>query len=67
VPGGLTGWLSWRPHAQRLVAPVLLFEGVGSPRYLSEIIDVLGEGFPHAQVQELSGAHALHIVSMDRP
>jgi hypothetical protein len=44
--------------------PALLFKGKGSPDYLREIIDVLGEEFSSAEVRELPGAHALHIVSM---
>lgn len=46
--------------------PVLLFKGIGSPGYLREIIDVLGQDFPHARVEDLPGAHALPIVSIDR-
>lgn len=85
VPQSVPQWPVWSQHRQSLrtgdaafrhdddllrvtgfAAPVLLFKGVGSPGYLREIIDILGEEFPHAQVQELPGAHALHIVSMDR-
>ncbi len=29
-------------------------------------MDVLGEEFPHARVEDLPGAHALHLVSMER-
>lgn len=46
--------------------PVFLFKGVGSPRYNREIIDILGQEFPHARIEELPGAHALPIVSIDR-
>ena len=85
APQSVPQWPVWSQHRQSLrtgdaafrhdddirrvtgfTAPVLLFKGVGSPGYLREIIDILGEEFPHAQVQELPGAHALHIVSMDR-
>ena len=44
----------------------LLFKGEGSPEFLQDIIDILGQEFPHAQVEMLPGAHALHIVSMKR-
>ena len=46
--------------------PVLLFKGVGSPKFLTEIIDILGQEFPDATVKELPGAHALHIVSINQ-
>lgn len=51
-------------RVRRFRSPVLLFKGVGSPHYLRDIIDVLSEEFPSAQVHELPGAHALHLVSM---
>lgn len=53
-------------RVRRFPRPVLLFKGEGSPAYLRGIIDILGEEFPHARVEELPGAHALHIVSMPR-
>lgn len=53
-------------RVRRFPRPVLLFKGEGSPEYLRGIIDVLGQEFPEARVQELPGAHALHIVSMGR-
>lgn len=46
--------------------PVLLLKGVGSTSYDREIIDILGQEFPHARVEELPGAHALPIISIDR-
>ena len=46
--------------------PVLLFKGEGSPEFLLDIIGILGEEFSQAQVETLPGAHALHIVSMER-
>ena len=46
--------------------PALLFKGEGSPEFLQDIIDILGQEFPYAQVEMLPGAHALHIVSMER-
>ncbi len=46
--------------------PTLLFKGEGSPSYLREIVDVLGEEVPNARTEDLPGAHALHIASMDR-
>ena len=51
---------------RRLQQPVLLFKGGGSPDYLREIIDVLGQELPSARVEDLPGAHALHIASMTR-
>ncbi len=45
--------------------PVLLFKGEGSSKLQMEIIDVLGENFPDAQVYTLPGGHALPVVSMD--
>jgi hypothetical protein len=51
---------------RRFQQPVLLFKGGGSPDYLREIIDVLGQELPSAQVEDLPGAHALHIASMTR-
>ncbi len=83
VPQDMPQWPLWSQHRQSLrtgdVAfrhddriervrtfsrPVLLFKGQGSPDYLREIVDVLGEEFPQARVEKLPGAHALHIVSM---
>jgi len=51
---------------RRFQQPVLLFKGGGSPDYLREIIDVLGQELPSARVEDLPGAHALHIASMTR-
>jgi pimeloyl-ACP methyl ester carboxylesterase len=84
-PRSLPQWPVWMQHRQSLRTgdvpfrhvddlsrvkqfdkPILLFKGVGSPRYLREIIDILGQEFPHARVEELLGAHALPIVSIDR-
>jgi len=53
-------------RVRRFDRPVLLFKGEGSPSYLREIIDVLGEQLPNCRREELPGAHALHIASMDR-
>ncbi len=53
-------------RVQRFDRPVLLFKGEGSPDYLRAIIDVLGEELPNGRVEELPGAHALHIASIDR-
>lgn len=53
-------------RVRRFDRPVLLFKGEGSPSYLREIIDVLGEELTNGRVEELPGAHALHISSMDR-
>jgi len=66
-----TGDLAFRhwndlTHVKQFDKPVLLFKGVGSPGYLREIIDILGQEFPHARVEELPGAHALPVVSIDR-
>jgi pimeloyl-ACP methyl ester carboxylesterase len=44
--------------------PVLLFKGEGSAKFDQKVLDILGEEFPHAQVETLPGGHALHIVSM---
>lgn len=84
APQTMPQWPQWVAHRQSLrtgdVAfrhddnitrvrqfdrPVLLFKGEGSPPYLRGIIDVLGEEFSSARVQELPGAHALHLVSLD--
>lgn len=46
--------------------PVLLFKGEGSADFLLQIIDVLGQQFPYAKVEQLPGGHALHIASKDR-
>lgn len=85
VPQNLPQWPLWMQHRQSLRTgdaafrhddditrvrnfkkPALLFKGQGSPDYLRSIVDGLGEEFPNASVHELPGAHALHIVSMDR-
>ena len=64
VPGGLTGWLSWKPHAERLskdhkvVRVQLLTVNMGLRR------ERLPE-FPYADVHDLAGGHALHIVRME--
>lgn len=84
-PRTLPQWQVWVQHRQSLRTgdlafrhvddlsrvrafdkPVLLFKGVGSPRYLRAIIDILGKEFPSAGVEELPGAHALPVVSIDR-
>ncbi len=83
VPQEMPQWPLWSQHRQSLRTgdaafrhddriarvrafprPVLLFKGQGSPDYLREIVDVLGEEFPRARVEELPGAHVLHIVSL---
>ncbi len=46
--------------------PVLLVKGVGSARFLRQVIDLLGKELPQAEVIELPAGHAPHIVSMDR-
>ena len=65
-----TGDVAFRHHdditrVRQFDRPVLLFKGEGSPPYLREIIDVLGEEFNAARVRELPGAHGLHLVSLD--
>lgn len=84
-PRTLPQWPVWLQHRQSLRTedlpflhqddlsrvkqfdrPVLLFKGVGSPSYFREIVDILGQEFPRARVEELPGAHALPIVSIDR-
>ncbi len=45
--------------------PVLLFKGEGSSPWLHQIVDILGEEFPLAQVETLPGGHAPHIASME--
>jgi pimeloyl-ACP methyl ester carboxylesterase len=45
--------------------PVLLFKGEGSSGFLHEIIDILGEEFPNAQVKTLPGGHAPQVVSIE--
>jgi hypothetical protein len=44
--------------------PVLLVKGEGSTAEMHDIIDILGEEFPKAQVVSFPGGHAAHIVSM---
>lgn len=51
---------------RHLGRPVLLFKGEGSPAHMREIVDVLGQELPNARTEELPGAHALHLVSIDR-
>ena len=46
--------------------PVLLFKGTGSAAYLNRIIDVLGQEFPGAEVEELPGGHAMHLANRER-
>jgi len=46
--------------------PVLLFKGTGSAAFLNRIIDVLGQEFPQATVEELPGGHALHLANRER-
>lgn len=84
-PRTLPQWPVWLQHRQSLRTedlpfrhlddlsrvraferPVLLFKGVGSPGYFREIIDILGQEFPRARIEELPGAHALPVVSIDR-
>ena len=45
--------------------PVLLVKGTGSTPWLHQIINLLSENIPHAQVVEYPGGHAPHIVSRD--
>lgn len=52
-------------RVRRFEQPVLLLKGEGSVPYYHAIIDILGEEFPHAQVETLPGRHAPHIVSME--
>jgi pimeloyl-ACP methyl ester carboxylesterase len=44
--------------------PVLLVKGERSNPYLHDILDVLAEEFPYAQVATFPGGHAPHIESM---
>ncbi len=46
--------------------PVLLFKGVGSSKFLHDIIDILGEELPNARIERLPGGHAPHIVAMQQ-
>jgi len=46
--------------------PVLMIKGEGSPKYYHDVIDVLGEEFPNAQVVMYPGGHAAHIASMEQ-
>ena len=46
--------------------PVLLFKGTGSAAFLNRIVDVLGQEFPQAAVEELPGGHALHLANRER-
>ena len=45
--------------------PVLLFKSRDSSGFFSQIVDILGEEFPYADVRDLAGGHALHIVRME--
>lgn len=57
-----------RDSAARLRAfdrPVLLVKGQGSSHFLHAIIDALAATLPRAQVLELPGGHAPHIVTRD--
>ncbi len=82
-PRKLPQWPSWMEHRQSLRTqdvpfrhhdsiervrnfrkPVLLFKGEGSSPFLHQIIDILGEEFPNAQVRMLPGGHAPHLVSI---
>jgi pimeloyl-ACP methyl ester carboxylesterase len=51
---------------QDFKSPVLLIKGTGSAPYLHKIIDGLYSNLPNAQVIELPGGHAPHIVSRDQ-
>jgi pimeloyl-ACP methyl ester carboxylesterase len=53
-------------RVRKFARPVLLFKGGGSASFLHQIVDILGQEFPDAQVAELPGGHGLHIASMDR-
>lgn len=50
---------------RRFEKPVLLVKGEGSVSYYYEVIDVLAEELPNAQVVAYPGAHAPHIVSKE--
>jgi pimeloyl-ACP methyl ester carboxylesterase len=82
-PRGLPQWPTWLKHRQSLRTgdvtyrhqddiarvrafdkPVLLFKGMGSSDFLREIIDLLGQSFPNARVEDLPGGHALQLASM---
>lgn len=82
-PRSLPSWPIWVQHRQSLRTgdvvyrhqdniqrvrefkkPVLLFKGEGSSGFLLRIVDILGEEFPNARVEELPGGHAPHIASM---
>jgi pimeloyl-ACP methyl ester carboxylesterase len=84
-PRKLPQWPTWMEYRQSLrtgdaafrhqddmakvrgfAKPVLLFKGTGSAAYLNRIIEVLGQEFPHAAVEELPGGHALHLANRQR-
>jgi hypothetical protein len=69
VPGGLTGWVSWVPHAERLsasyrtirVQPIHNELGSISPPSSTSRVS----SHRNATVLELPGDHACHIQSID--
>ena len=51
---------------RRFEPPVLLVTGAGTARFLRRIVDGLASEFPRAEILELPGGHAPHLVAMDR-
>jgi pimeloyl-ACP methyl ester carboxylesterase len=51
---------------QTFEKPVLLVKGTGSAKFLHQIVDVLAELLPNAQVAEMPGGHSPQIASMDQ-
>jgi pimeloyl-ACP methyl ester carboxylesterase len=46
--------------------PVLLIKGEGSARWLHAIVDILAAALPRAELAELPGGHAAHLVAPDQ-
>lgn len=49
----------------RFEKAVLLVKGEGSSSFYHDLIDILAEELPHAEVVTFPGAHAAHIISME--
>ncbi|CAG0974163.1 2-hydroxy-6-oxo-2,4-heptadienoate hydrolase [Methanosarcinales archaeon] len=84
-PREMPQWQLWMQHRQSLLntsapfrhidnperlhafkTPVLLVKGIGSAKFLHQIIDELARQLPNAHVEEMPAGHAPHIVSIDR-
>jgi pimeloyl-ACP methyl ester carboxylesterase len=52
-------------RVRKFPRPTLLLKGTGSTPAFHQIIDLLGEAFPDAEVHELRGGHAPHLAEPD--